>query len=548
MSAESVSVARPGARVQADQPSLALALALERIPSWFWAGAAWTLLAAVFVLLGGGNLDVNETEARLGIAAGEPLGPVGRVSGGWDPSVWPAPVVLSQVWAWGEEGTPTAASVRWPSAIAAILIGLLLARRLMTTLDLRTGVLVGLTWFGSLAMIDRSAEAGLDLITGLATVGAIDRLLSGRASWGAGIWGALAFLAAGWPPLVLLGLATVLFAHRDAIRPIGLLLPPLAVIAIWSIWALSVAPGVWGPALVWPLKQPMHPWMTAQVLALGLPWCPLAVLALSRSVRGGWPEMGRGVVLGWLQVAGVSLLVGTVVPGMALSARVPALAGLAVASAACANRLGTGALSTSARRSGLAVAALIVALWVALIVVGGIYVASAVSYYRGVAIALMVSALPTALFGLVSVFKGDARRSLLALAAVAIGLKIAHYGYHVPEWNYRFSQGPWGRAIGQWVVPRWPIYCLNAWPADLAFATGHPFRPLAHPRVLGFDHSNRTKYILMLTADFENWPGDAPPIVPVHTFQDQRGQERVLVRTGGAFSWKSIQQSRRDDE
>ncbi len=544
MFAEMLSGARPGVRLRPDTP----ALALGKFPSWFWPAAGWAVLAAGFVLIGGGNLDLNEAEARLGIAAGEALGPVGRVSGGWEPSVWPAPVVASQVWAWGEGGTPTAASVRWPAVIAGLVIGLFLARRLTTTLGPRAGLLTGLTWFGTVALIDRSAGAGLDLITGLATVGAIDRLLARRAGWGVGLWGALAFLSAGWPPLAFLALATVVLARREEIRPIGLLLPPMTVMAVWSIGAIGIAPGVWLPALAWPLKQPTDRWLTAQVLALGLPWSPLAALALSRSVRNGWTESGRGVVLGWLQVTGVGLLVGTVVPGMSLASTVPALAGLAMASAACADRLWTGSVSIAARRCGLAIATLLVALWVALVVARGTYVASAVSYYRAVAIVLTVLALPTALFGLVGVLKGDARRSLLALTVVAIGLKIAHYGYHVPEWNYRFSQGPWGRAIGQWVVPRWPIYCLNAWPADLAFATGHPFRPLAHPRVLGFDRSNRPKYLLMLPPDFENWPEDAPPIVAVHTFQDPRGRERILARTGGAFSWKSVQSTRRDDE
>jgi hypothetical protein len=542
MSAEPVAAARPGARLRADRPALGM------VPSWCVPVAAWTVLAAGFVLIGGGNLDLGEVEARLGIAAGEPLGPVGRVSGGWEPSVWPVSVALSQVWAWGEGGTPTAASVRWPSAIAGLVIGLILSRRLYTTIGPRAGVLVALTWFGSVALIDRSAGAGLDLVAGLATVGALDRLLGRRAGWGAGLWGALAFLAAGWPPLALLVLAAVVLIRRDEVRPFGLIVPLLAALAGWSIWTLSVVPEVWGAALAWPLKQSPERWMAGGVLALGLPWSPLAALALGRSVRAGWPEPGRRVVLGWLQVSGVGLLVGTVVPGLATAARVPALAGLAVAAASCADRLWAGSISTAARRAGMALAALMVATWVAPVVAGGIYVASAVSYYRAVAIGLIALTIPTALVGLVAVLKGDARRSLLALGAVAIGLKVAHYGYHVPESNYRFSQGPWGRAIGQWVVPHWPIYCLNAWPADLAFATGHPFRPLAHPRVLGFDRTNRPKYVLMLPADFENWPEDAPPIVRVHTFQDQHGQERILARTGGAFSWKSLQPSRRDDE
>jgi hypothetical protein len=288
--------------------------------------------------------------------------------------------------------------------------------------------------------------------------------------------------------------------------------------------------------------------MVLGVLALGLPWSPIGLLMLSRSVREGFPEEGRRLVLGWLQASAVGLLVGSLIPGMALAARVPALAGLAVAAASCADRVWAGSISTASRRTMLALGVLIAGIWVTLVVGRGIYVASAISYYRGVSIILILLAFPTALVGLTALVKGDARRSVLALALVAIGLKIGHYGYHVPEWNYRFSQGPWGRAIGQWVVPHWPIYTLNAWPADLAFATGHPFRPLAHPRVLGFHRSTWPRYVLMLVPDFENWPDDAPRLVKVATVQDQHGQERIIARTAGEFSWKSLKPSRHDDE
>src|SRR5947209_19838987 len=55
-------------------------------------------LAIGFVLIGGGSLNLGPIESRLGIAAGEPFGPFGRVYGGWEPSLWPAQVALSRVW------------------------------------------------------------------------------------------------------------------------------------------------------------------------------------------------------------------------------------------------------------------------------------------------------------------------------------------------------------------------------------------------------------------------------------------------------------------
>ena len=544
MSADPVSVARPGARLRADQP-----VSWNVFPSWLWPVLSWVVLAGGFVLMGGGNLDLSEVEARVGIASGEPLGPLGRVSGGWEPSVWPLPVALSKVWAWGEGGSATAASVRWPAAIVGLLIGLILSRRMSAGLGARAGALAALAWFGGVALIDRSALAGLDLVAGVATVGALDRLLGGKAGWGAGIWGALAFLAAGWPPLLLIALAAVVVARRGEINPTGLIVPPATALAAWTIWTLSVAPEVLGAALAWPLKQPISWTFAPSVLLLGLPWSPLAVLALSRSVRDGWPAPARRAVLGWLQVAGASLLVGTFVPGLATAARVPALAGLAFAAAACGDRIWAGAVSTAARRSWIGLGTIVIGLWISVVVVGGIYLASAVPYYRGFSILLIGLALLTALVGLKGAIGGDARRTTIALAAVAFGLKLAHVGVYVPEWNYKFSQGPWGRAIGQWVVPHWPIYTLNAWPADLAFATGHPFRPLSHPRVLSFQREKAPRFVLMLAADFANWPEDAPPLVRVTTLQDQRGQERVLARTAGEFSWRDVKQAaRKNDE
>ena len=117
-----------------------------------------------------------------------------------------------------------------------------------------------------------------------------------------------------------------------------------------------------------------------------------------------------------------------------------------------------------------------------LVNVSGIFLASAVPYYRGMAIALIGLSLLIGLVCLVSLFRGDVRRGLLVLTAVAVCLKIAHWGYYVPEWNYRHGQGPWGRAIGQWVVPDWPIYTVHAWPRCARLCHRAPVPPVAPPQ------------------------------------------------------------------
>ena len=68
--------------------------------------------------------------------------------GGWEPSLWPAQVAASRAWylvaAWGEvDGGPTAGAVRWPSAIAGVLAGLLLTRRMLRSVGPWASLLLG---------------------------------------------------------------------------------------------------------------------------------------------------------------------------------------------------------------------------------------------------------------------------------------------------------------------------------------------------------------------------------------------------------------------
>ena len=512
-------------------------------------GLSVIALAVGFVLIGGASLDPGEKEARLGIAAQEPLGPLGRVFGGWEPSLWPAPVALSRIWALGEGGMPSAASIRWPAAICGVLTGFFLTRRMFQTLGARASVLMGLSWFGSIALIDRSAGAGIDLIVGLGTIAALDRILTRGSDLGAGLWASLAFLAGGWPPVALIALATVVVGRREAGLSARLLVPPCVTAVAWSAWALSqMQAAAWAAALTLPLTQKPAWFLALGVFALGLPWSPFIVLAASRSVREGWSPPGRALCLGWFQVAVASLVVGTVVPGLAAAARMPAVAGLAVIAAACVHRVWVGPVAPAVRRGFLALTGSVVGFWLVVVNGAGIFLASAVPYYRGLAIVLIGLSLLIGLVCLVALFRGDVRRGLLVLTAVAVCLKVAHWGYYVPEWNYRHGQGPWGRAIGQWVVPEWPIYTVHSWPRALAFATEHPFRQLRHPKSLAFQDGPSPRFVLLFDSEFEHWPTAAPPLIKVATFQDDRGSTRVLARTAGPFSWKMLTRNRQDDE
>src|SRR5262249_50246113 len=115
---------------------------------------------------------------------------------------------------------------------------------------------MGFCWFGSLGLIDRSGGAGLDLVAGLCTIAALDRIIAGRSDRTAGVWAGLAFLAAGWPALAFIALVTVVLGRRGAGLSAGLLIPPLLTTVAWSAWALGqMQTEAWAAALALPLTQ-----------------------------------------------------------------------------------------------------------------------------------------------------------------------------------------------------------------------------------------------------------------------------------------------------
>ena len=513
--------------------------AVRRVLSWERPARlmALVVMATVFVFIGGASLELGPIEARLGLASNEHFAPLGRVFGGWEPSLWPAQVLPSLIWAQFEWIAPTANSVRWPAAIAGALIGLILCRSVATFLTGRAGVLVGLCWLGSLGMIDRSAGAGIDLLTGLATVAAFDRLLTTGSDLIAGILTAMALLAGGWPPVAIVLIATIVIGRRESALSARLLVPPVLALVAWSAWTLRVAPAeAWGAALTVPITQKPAWLFAVSVAGLTLPWTPLALLAVFPTSREGWEGPARSYVVGWMQVAGACLIAGTIVPGLALAAKVPALAGLAVASGAMFDRLMHGAAS-SAGRKWIAFATLGLALiWLMLATFAGGYLAVAVSYYRVLAVEVIIASVIVAGFAGFSAAKRDLRGSLFVLAALAILIKVAHTGYYVPEWNYRRSQGPWGRAIGQWVLPRWPIYTTHAWAPDLAFAIARPVRHLKSAHHLAYQ-PGQAKFLLLLESEFEHWPENAPKLEKVASMLDEYGVTRIVARTAGELPW-----------
>jgi hypothetical protein len=492
-------------------------------------------MAGLFVLVGGGSLDVAPSEARLGLAAGEGLGPFGQVYGGYEPALWVGQVVPSQIWAWGEGGTPSAASVRWPAAIATILTGLILVRRMVSLAGRGAALWTGLAYYASIGSIHHAGPAGLASLATLGVVASLDRILGRGSDLLAGLYLAAAFLCGGWPAMALVLLPIVILGRAGHAVSWRLVAPVLTAFAGWSIWALSTTRAeAWAAALAWPLVQQVDGWLAVRVAALGLPFVPLAAMMASATVRQGMPSALRAHALGWLQVAAVGGIAGTLIPGFGPIALSLAIAALAVPAGASLDAAWAGRLTPEARRGFLGLALAVVLVWTAVAVPMGGYLAAAVSYYRQISWLLLGLTAVILGLGVVAAWAGRSRMALAALLAVALCVKLAHWGVYVPEWNYRVSKGPWGRAIAQWILPSRPVYIFHTWPVELTFHIGRPIRQLTEPRSLEVRIGKEPAWVLLQQAEFDHWPEQAPRLVKVRTFTDEYGTgQRVLARTEG---------------
>jgi hypothetical protein len=498
---------------------------------------SFAALALGFVILGVDGLDLGPEEARLGLAAGGSVGPLGQVFGYWALDLWPGEVLPTMALArLGSATRASSAVVRWPAALAAIFAGWLLVRGMHRALGHRAAIWVGVCWFGCLAVIDRSAGTGLHMILGVATLAAIERLLSRGAGWVAGLWASLAFLSGGWPPLMLIALAIIIIGRTGAYFSLKLALPPLVTAIGWSIATTrAVSAEAWASAFGMPLTRGNDAFLPLGVLWLGLPWTPFALVVLSKSIREAWPASGRAWVRGWLQATLACAIAGTAVPGLGSAARIVALAGLLVAAAAGIDSAWKRGLTAGPWHLFLAAFSVILALWLIVMTYGSFVWILSMPYYRTIGIIMAVLVLAAAILGWSAIRRANARRCLVTLVLLSIGLKLAHWGFYAPEWNYRFSQGPWGRAIGQWIPRKWPVYTFLDWPPDLAFYVGRPVRQLRSPRFLTYLPGRESRFVLLRESEFEHWPDHVPPSTLVTRLQDQYGEPRILARTRGVF-------------
>ncbi len=532
-------------------------------------------------LIGAGNLDVGATEARLGLAAGERIGPLGIVYGLWEPGLLAGRVIPSRLWALGfGEITATTAAVRWPEAIAGGLIGLVLTIRLGQLFGAKGSLIAALAFCGTIAVIDRSGvnlalfdstiawllyqtTGSYDLllkpilpdpnwIAALFTMIALERIRSRGMDTVGGILAGLGFLVGGWPVLATIGLPAIVLPRRESGRPVRMIAAILVAVIGWTAWTISAA-GLesWASAIALPLtKGPawtLIPW----VLIYALPWSPFAGLVGFKSLRAGWSDEQRSVVFDWAKIIAALALGGTLIPGLGDPARIPMIAGLVIITVGLCDRLLVSrSRSHSSKASSRIFGGLVISvstLWAVLIVSLLGYVAAAIGAYRQPSLLLIAIAVSTLAVSITGLVRKKHLISLGALVLIAFSMKYASWSIVNPEWNYRASQGPWGRAIQQWMPRTSTLYFTNnttfdpqipnrdRWPVDLAFHVGRRVREIPAPESLSFlDGGNSSPHFVLLhPEEFEQWPKAAPPLVLIRELQDHRGIPRILARTEG---------------
>ena len=140
------------------------------------------------------------------------------------------------------------------------------------------------------------------------------------------------------------------------------------------------------------------------------------------------------------------MIAGSFVPGLAAAAQMIALAGLLVGAAACLETVlgNANTITPFVRNVYFLFFSAIMALWLVVMIYGAFVCIATMPYYRTLGIVVGLTIPVVAVLGWLTLSQGNTRRGLVTLMLMAIVLKLAHGGFYVPEWNYRWSQGPWG--------------------------------------------------------------------------------------------------------
>ena len=149
-------------------------------------------------------------------------------------------------------------------------------------------------------------------------------------------------------------------------------------------------------------------------------------------------------MVGWFQTGIASLIAGSVVPGLANPARMIVLAAIAIGAAAGLDALRRQVLSRPAVSAFFAFFSIVIGLWLCAMMYGSYICTLCLAYYRVLGVAMIILSMTVAGFYWLALASRNTRIAVAALILAAVGLKLAYWGYYVPEWNYREQPGSLG--------------------------------------------------------------------------------------------------------
>ena len=262
---------------------------------------------------------------------------------------------------------------------------------------------------------------------------------------------------------------------------------------------------------------------------------PLCSSRSAPSVREGWKPDGRRWLIGWFQVA-------LAMPGRRHSRPrfEPGFPGRGAGRLDRRHgrlpRISLDATPVPIRAPRFFVSfSGVTGLWLCVMIYGAYLWCLTLPYYRTLGVMMSLLVLAVAFLAWSALVTGNSRRGLVTLFVIAVGLKLVHWGYYVPEWNYRHSQGPWACDSLSGCPQRWTLYTFHDWPPDLVFFTKRRVRQLRSPHYLEYQPGPESKYVLLQPSDWKTGPGPLRRSPWSRSFRINRRTERVLARTAGTL-------------
>src|SRR5262249_14265116 len=154
-----------------------------------------------------------------------------------------------------------------------------------------------------------------------------------------------------------------------------------------------------------------------------------SLFALSRSTRESWNPEGRHWLKSWFVVAVASLIAGSCLPGLSSVARLVVLTGLLIVTTLCLEMAWARTMTGSSRHAFFIAFGCVLGSWLAVMLYGSYVWNLAMPYYRPLGIVMIILAIGAGILGMSALETRNSRRGFVTLIVIAVGLKLAHWGY-----------------------------------------------------------------------------------------------------------------------